>query len=167
MYSWILVHKKTPNSRRRLVARHTSFIEWSFPITLPLFCGRMSIDMFETLLAKGRKKIGCWKGRLLSNGGKLALIKSVLSCPFPRILSDESIPRRQFLSSWIKLLPISFRGKKFGWCFSILMPCSVKWQWCNCDLGFNICILQAGGLDVIMVSFAEDLNQINMFVYYN
>src|SRR4051812_34173946 len=44
----------------------------------PLYIGRPSRRLFDPILSKMNNKIGGWKGKLISAGGKLVLINSVL-----------------------------------------------------------------------------------------
>ncbi|KAL2248543.1 UNVERIFIED_CONTAM: putative ribonuclease H protein [Sesamum indicum] len=76
------VDKKTSNMRIRCIQQVTGFRLKYLPITYlgaPLFKGNKKGALFDELIQKIRNKITGWEKALLSHGGRLQLIKSVLS----------------------------------------------------------------------------------------
>lgn len=70
------------NSRASTVARISGMTRGYCPskcLGVSLFLGRASIIHFEYLIERIRKEIDAWKAKLLSFGGKITLIKAVLS----------------------------------------------------------------------------------------
>ncbi|KAG2682183.1 hypothetical protein I3760_11G180000 [Carya illinoinensis] len=59
----------------------------------PLSSGRLTARMFEPLASKIRGKVAIWKGRLLSQGGCLILIRHVLSCMATHTLAVLAVPK--------------------------------------------------------------------------
>ncbi|KAK3199206.1 hypothetical protein Dsin_022621 [Dipteronia sinensis] len=71
----------TPASKRGLL-RITGFLEGKFPVTYlgePLVSRKSTSRIMEPLVEKIRKKIAGWKFKLLSQGGRLILLRHVLS----------------------------------------------------------------------------------------
>ncbi|MDD0148504.1 hypothetical protein PSY31_22725, partial [Shigella flexneri] len=61
---------------------HTGFQRGHFPFTYlgcPIYRGRTTTSLFSALFDKVQKKLAGWKGKLLSMGGRLTLIQSVLN----------------------------------------------------------------------------------------
>ncbi|KAJ6844953.1 uncharacterized protein M6B38_288325 [Iris pallida] len=80
--SLIISQKPHMSSQADTIAMATWFTKAALPITylgVPLFRGRAKMDYFQVLINKFDKKLSGWKGRLLSFGGKIILIKSVLT----------------------------------------------------------------------------------------
>ncbi|KAL0283412.1 UNVERIFIED_CONTAM: hypothetical protein Sradi_7229600 [Sesamum radiatum] len=76
------VDKHTSNLRIRCIQQVTGFRLKFLPITYlgaPLFKGNKKGVLFDDLIQKIRNKITGWEKALLSHGGRLQLIKSVLS----------------------------------------------------------------------------------------
>lgn len=61
-----------------------------------LFSGRKKISYFRDMIAKIEKKLAGWKGKLLSTGGRLALIKHVLHSTSIHILTVFDLPKVVF-----------------------------------------------------------------------
>lgn len=79
----------------RRVSKATNFTYRTGPITylgVPLFKGRPRIVYFQPLLDSIRLKLSNWKNRLLSIGGRLVLIKSVLAAMPIHLMSVLRIP---------------------------------------------------------------------------
>lgn len=81
------------------VLRLSSFREGSFPIIylgVPVVVGRLTAHHLHFLVEKVQKKIASWKMQLLSQGGRLVLLRHVLSCMATHLLSVLSIPKSVF-----------------------------------------------------------------------
>lgn len=95
--SSMLFSKHVTVTRKRNLLAYSGFKEGVWPYTylgVPLFTGRLTKKMFEPLMDKIQKKLASWKGRLLSFGGKITLIKYVL-CNMPiHVLSVLKMPKR-------------------------------------------------------------------------
>ncbi|KAG2720837.1 hypothetical protein I3760_02G052600 [Carya illinoinensis] len=63
---------------------------------VPLHVGRMTIKLFEPLLLKLQKKLAGWKSNILSFGGKIILLKHVLSSMPIHVLSVMNLPKGVF-----------------------------------------------------------------------
>lgn len=61
---------------------------------VPLYKGRAKMEYFFDLIAKFEKRISGWRGRLLSFGGKITLIKSVLNALPIHALSIIKPPKK-------------------------------------------------------------------------
>lgn len=72
---------------------------------VPLFKGRSKLEYFSVLEDKFIKKVAGWRGRLLSFGGKITLIKSALTALPIHALSVLKIP-----STYIKKLERMMAG---------------------------------------------------------
>ncbi|KAG6658115.1 hypothetical protein CIPAW_04G137600 [Carya illinoinensis] len=74
-------------------------MEGKWPCTylgVPLHVGRMTIRLFEPLLLKLQKKLAGWKSNILSFGGKIILLKHVLSSMPIHVLSVMNLPKGVF-----------------------------------------------------------------------
>ncbi|KAG2674106.1 hypothetical protein I3760_13G120400 [Carya illinoinensis] len=70
-----------------------------FPVTylgVPLVEGRLTSRVLEPLIEKIQKKVAGWKLHLLSQGGRLTLIKHVLSCMTTHHLAVLNVPMKIF-----------------------------------------------------------------------
>ncbi|KAJ6813372.1 uncharacterized protein M6B38_143775 [Iris pallida] len=78
-----------------IIATATGFTKAALPILylgVPLFHGRAKFHYFQELINKFEKKLSGWKSRLLSFGGEIMLLKSVLtSLPIHSFSKLESI----------------------------------------------------------------------------
>ena len=74
--------KNMPIYRIRMIGKITNFMQGSFPFTYlscPIFKGVAKQIFFENIVNKIISKISSWCSKLLSPGGRLTLIKNVLS----------------------------------------------------------------------------------------
>ncbi|XP_027120509.2 uncharacterized protein [Coffea arabica] len=88
--SGYLVHPSISPSRRRVIERLTHFSRQDFPIRylgFPLYSGRGKAAYFGEVCQSVVARVMSWKSRLLSTGGKLVLIKHVLSAIPVHLLS--------------------------------------------------------------------------------
>jgi hypothetical protein len=96
MKSSMFFSKHISVARKRNLLASSGFKEGVWPCTylgVPLYTGRLMKYMFEPMMDKIQKKLAGWKGRLLSFGGKITLIKHVL-CSMPiHILSVLNLPK--------------------------------------------------------------------------
>ncbi|XP_042493634.1 uncharacterized protein LOC122073161 [Macadamia integrifolia] len=91
--SYFLMSSKTPERRIKMVEEATGFKRGSFPVTylgIPIIKGRARICHFNAVLEKVSNKLAGWKGKLLSTGDKIILIKHVL-CNIPIYLLSASL----------------------------------------------------------------------------
>ncbi|XP_043724786.1 uncharacterized protein LOC122671558 [Telopea speciosissima] len=80
--SCFVLGDKVSMSRAHMIGAVTGFTRKSLPITYlgaPLHSGRHKICFFDEIVEKIRNKVAGWKGRLLSSGGRVTLLKHVLS----------------------------------------------------------------------------------------
>ncbi|KAL0328997.1 UNVERIFIED_CONTAM: hypothetical protein Sradi_4886400 [Sesamum radiatum] len=80
--SFFTVDRKTPNLRIQCIQQVTGFHLKFLPITYlgaPLFKGNKKGVLFDGIVQKIKSRITSWEKALLSHGGRLQLIKSVLS----------------------------------------------------------------------------------------
>nr|XP_027067822.1 uncharacterized protein LOC113693489 [Coffea arabica] len=88
--SGYLVHPSISPSRKRVIERLTHFSRQDFPIRylgFPLYSGRGKAAYFGEVCQSVVARVMSWKSRLLSTGGKLVLIKHVLSAIPVHLLS--------------------------------------------------------------------------------
>ena len=80
--SAIYYSQKIPSTRKSLLLRMTGFSEGSFPfkyLGVPIILGRLKQVHLEDTVFNIQKKISGWKMRFLSVGGRLILLRHVLS----------------------------------------------------------------------------------------
>lgn len=80
--SCFIMAKKTTPARASIVSLATGFHRSTLPLQYlgaPLFKGAPKSAYFQALVDKVRKKLASWKTNLLSKGGKITLLQSVLS----------------------------------------------------------------------------------------
>lgn len=97
--SFIVSSKDHGRDRAQGIAQRTGFTQAFLPINylgVPLFKGRAKMEYFSNLEDKFRKKISSWRGRLLSFGGKITLIKSALTALPIHALSVVKPPKIYF-----------------------------------------------------------------------
>ncbi|CAM8972135.1 unnamed protein product [Rhodiola kirilowii] len=93
--SFIFFDDHIPEERRRTILRTTGFTAGLFPTTYlgaPLFPGRVKIIHFQGIEDKIRTRIGGWIGNLLSMGGKIIIIESILNSLLTHILAALPTP---------------------------------------------------------------------------
>ncbi|KAL9680623.1 hypothetical protein QQ045_018507 [Rhodiola kirilowii] len=91
----IFFDENIPEDRRRTILQATNFTPGVFPTTYlgaPLFPGRVKIAYFQTVEDKIRARIGGWIGNLISMGGKLIIIESILNSLLTHILAALPTP---------------------------------------------------------------------------
>nr|XP_027082456.1 uncharacterized protein LOC113704781 [Coffea arabica] len=99
--SGYLVHPSVPPARRRVVERITGFSRQHFPVRylgFPLYIGRCKSLYFGEVCHAISARILSWRSKLLSPGGRLVLIKHVLSSLPTHLLSAAVIPVATFKS---------------------------------------------------------------------
>lgn len=115
-------------SRRRRLRRLTSFVEDWFPVVYlgaPLVVGRLKVQDLEPLMNKVRKKVAGWKFKILSQGGRLILIRHVLSSMASHLLAVLNVPK-EVLNKINGILSSFFWGETDGkrkrkwWAWSLL-----------------------------------------------
>ncbi|KAL9683059.1 hypothetical protein QQ045_014873 [Rhodiola kirilowii] len=93
--STIFFDDHIPEERRRSILRITGFAAGAFPtiyLGAPLFPGRVKIIHFQGIEDKIRTRIGGWIGNLLSMGGKIIIIESILNSLLTHILAALPTP---------------------------------------------------------------------------
>ncbi|KAJ0095449.1 hypothetical protein Patl1_15066 [Pistacia atlantica] len=117
----------------------SGFVEGKFSITylgVPLVSGRLTSRHLEPLIEKIRRKIAGWKLKLLSQGGRLTLMKHVLACMSTHLLAVLNVPMKVF-SRLNSLLSTFFLGDLNG---------KPRMKWCAWD---RICKpYKEGGLGI-------------------
>ncbi|XP_060216704.1 uncharacterized protein LOC132644143 [Lycium barbarum] len=74
----------------------TGFLDKQFPfeyLGCPIYLGRKKVEYFEKMLSKVVKRLNVWQSNMLSYGGKIVLIKSVLQSLPIYTLSALSPPK--------------------------------------------------------------------------
>ncbi|XP_071939035.1 uncharacterized protein [Coffea arabica] len=97
--SGYLVHPSLSVARRRVIERITGFSRQAFPtryLGFPLYIGRCKTSYFAEVCQKVLGKILFWKSKFLSSGGRLTLIKHVLSAIPIHLLSAAVMPKAVF-----------------------------------------------------------------------
>ncbi|XP_042986314.1 uncharacterized protein LOC122314764 [Carya illinoinensis] len=87
---------KISHSRKRRLLCNTGFLEGHFPLKylgVPIMLGRLKQVHFEDMMNKMRKKLSGWKMRLLSSGGKLILLRHVISSMALHLFTVFHIPQ--------------------------------------------------------------------------
>ncbi|TXG59223.1 hypothetical protein EZV62_013796 [Acer yangbiense] len=93
--SAIFPSKYISSARKRDLLHVTGFREGYFPVTYlgaPLVYGKLSSRILEPLVEKIRNKIVGWKFKLLSQGGRLILLRHVLSSMPIHLMSVVNVP---------------------------------------------------------------------------
>ncbi|XP_040987641.1 uncharacterized protein LOC121235358 [Juglans microcarpa x Juglans regia] len=83
-------------TRRRGLVRITGFVEGHFPVIylgVLLVNGKLKACHLEQLVVKVRSKVAGWKVKLLSQGGRLILLKHVLSSMASHLLVVMDVPK--------------------------------------------------------------------------
>nr|XP_027109237.1 uncharacterized protein LOC113729105 [Coffea arabica] len=97
--SCFLVHAKIGRPRRKSIQQVTGFKPMSFAIWYlgyPLYSGRKKKEYFAGLCLAVVSKVDSWKNRLLSAGGRIVLLKRVLSTLLVHLLMAVSPPKSIF-----------------------------------------------------------------------
>lgn len=80
--SCFITHKNVANSRRQIIFQTTGFFHKCLPVTYlgaPLYKGPRKVMLFDDLVAKIHDSIAGWENKILSLGGRITLLRSVLS----------------------------------------------------------------------------------------
>ena len=94
--SCFIAHDALSLSRKRVISQISGFYAKSFPIKYlgcPLYSGRKKSSYFSDICTSVAKRVLSWKEKLLSPGGRLVLLKSVLSYMPIHILVASSPPK--------------------------------------------------------------------------
>ena len=86
--------------RRRVVAKVTGFRSQAFPVTYLgclLYSGKQRKSYFSAICISVASRVLSWKERLLSSGGKLVLIQSVLASMPTHLFAASNPPRGTFV----------------------------------------------------------------------
>ena len=97
--SGYLVHSSLSSARHRAIERVTGFSRQTFPtryLGFSLYVGRCKVAYFAEVCQKVLGKIVSWKTKFLSSGGRITLIKHVLSAIPVHLLSTTVIPNAVF-----------------------------------------------------------------------
>lgn len=84
------------DGRGSVISRITGMTRETFPLWylgVPIIQGRIKTIYFDHVVEKIRRKIDGWKVKLLSFGGRLTLIKAVLSSLTIHTLSSTVVPK--------------------------------------------------------------------------
>ncbi|XP_059284799.1 uncharacterized protein LOC132038092 [Lycium ferocissimum] len=114
--SCFLVADDISTKRKNIILRNLNFQEKQFPITYlgcPLFFGRKKIQYFTEAATKIIQKVDSWQGKMLSIGGKIVLIKHVLSA-MPIHLLSICQPPKNILQQIEKVFANFFWGTHEG-----------------------------------------------------
>ncbi|KAL0417383.1 UNVERIFIED_CONTAM: putative mitochondrial protein [Sesamum latifolium] len=109
------VDKRTSNLRIQCIQQVTGFRLKHLPITYlgaPLFKGNKKGVLFDDLVQKIKNRISGWEKALLSHGGRLQLIKSVLSVMPTYLLQTLKPPK--FITERIERIFNKFFWGSFG-----------------------------------------------------
>ena len=111
-----LSHGKFPRMRKRIVGEITRFQSREFPVKYlgcPLYIGRRKNCYFSEICDSIVGRVLSWKRRLLSHGGKLVLLRSVLSS-IPIHLFAASTPPKSIFGMLEKIFAIFLWGSSEG-----------------------------------------------------
>ncbi|WRX16205.1 Reverse transcriptase domain - like 10 [Theobroma cacao] len=122
-----------PLSRRQIITRTTGFQHKTLPVIYlgaPLHKGPKKVFLFDSLITKIRDRISGWENKILSPGGRITLLRSVLSS-LPMYLLQVLKPPAIVIEK-IERLFNSFlwgdsnEGKRMHWAAwnKITFPCS-------------------------------------------
>lgn len=107
--SYIFFPKHFALSWKSRILRDTDFLEGKWPckyLGVPLYVGKLNSQFLDPLLSKVQNKLVGWKSNILSFGGKITLIKNVLSNMPIHILFVMNIPKGIF--KWLKSIFSNF-----------------------------------------------------------
>lgn len=94
--SSFVISNRCPLSQVRALERFTGISKTLLPMTYlgcPLFNGRKKIAYFAPLMQKIHTRLAGWKGRFLSSGGRLVLLRHVLQAMPIHLLSTMDPPK--------------------------------------------------------------------------
>lgn len=103
-------------ARRRGLTRSSGFVEGLFPVCYlgaPLVNGRLKASHLQFLVAKIRSNVAGWKAKLLSQGGRIVLLRHVLSSMASHILAVMDMPK-VVIGKINCILATLFWGEKMG-----------------------------------------------------
>ncbi|OVA19753.1 Reverse transcriptase zinc-binding domain [Macleaya cordata] len=110
------MHSSIPSSVVQVVEAITGFQRKPAVMTYlgaPICAGRIKVLYFDDLLSKIRKKMAGWKSNFLSQGGKLIMIRHVLSSMAIYIIAAVAVPK-SVLHSINRLIANFFWGSLDG-----------------------------------------------------
>ncbi|OVA03985.1 Ribonuclease H domain [Macleaya cordata] len=93
--SSFLLHSKAPSNLVSSISHMTGYQRKSDVMVYlgaPIYDGRIRVRYFDDLLSKIRHKLAGWKANFLTQGGKLIMIRHVLSSMAIYLLSAVSVP---------------------------------------------------------------------------
>ncbi|OVA12560.1 hypothetical protein BVC80_9013g9 [Macleaya cordata] len=93
--SSFMMHSKTPTSLVQSIEFITGFHRKASVMTYlgaPICDGRIKVLYFDEMLTKIRKKLAGWKSSFLSQGGKLIMVRHVLSSMAIYLIAAVSVP---------------------------------------------------------------------------
>ncbi|KAL9688993.1 hypothetical protein QQ045_033422 [Rhodiola kirilowii] len=94
--SFIFCSEDMSNTRQKQILEVTKFHKGTFPVKylgVPLYVGRTKIEYFKDLEEKVQKRMGGWMKNIISFGGKVTLIESVLNSVGIHCMSVLPIPK--------------------------------------------------------------------------
>ncbi|KAK4848776.1 hypothetical protein QYF36_017173 [Acer negundo] len=121
------------SARKRGLLRITGFREGKFPVTYlgaPLVSRKLTSQIMEPFMEKIRKKIAGWRFKLLSQGGRLILLRHVLSSIPIHLMSVVNVP---LFDGWLASGPLSVRTEDISNNKMCIKDCWLKNNW-NSDL---------------------------------
>ncbi|EOY03329.1 Uncharacterized protein TCM_018253 [Theobroma cacao] len=80
--SCFIIANSCPLSRRQIISHTTGFQHKTLPVTYlgaPLYKGSKKVILFYSLITKIRDRISGWDNKVLSSGGCITLLRSILS----------------------------------------------------------------------------------------
>lgn len=80
--SCFITHKVVANSKRQIITQTTGFSHKYLPITYlgaPIYKEPRKVILFYDLVTKIQARIARWENKMLSPGGRITLLRSVLS----------------------------------------------------------------------------------------
>ncbi|OVA15372.1 Reverse transcriptase zinc-binding domain [Macleaya cordata] len=92
-----MMHLGTPSLLIQSISNITGYQRKSTVMTYlgaPIYEGRAKIGYFDALLTKFRNKFAGWKANFLTQGGKLVMVRHVLSSMAIYLLSADVVPKK-------------------------------------------------------------------------
>ncbi|XP_042964739.1 uncharacterized protein LOC122298962 [Carya illinoinensis] len=99
--SAILFSKKISDPRKSSIIRMIGFSEGSFPFNylgVPIVMGRLKVCDFGDLIGRFNKKVAGWKMKLLSTGGRVILLRHVLSSMATHLMVVLHVPHGVYVA---------------------------------------------------------------------